>query len=351
LCLEDIFLLIMKSFAFLFVGATALVSQATAHYIFEKFGYAGVQYPVYQYVRMNTNYNSPIINLTSFDLRCNQGGENGTDTATITVQAGQPFSLTTDVAVYHDGPFSLYMAKAPTGTSAANFDGSGQVWFKILDLGPTFNSDGSVSWPLYQTYNYTIPPNLPNGDYLLRPQQLGIHNPYPAGIPQFYIECVQLTVTGGGTGTPGPLVSIPGYIDGTEPGYVVNIYTDFTNYTIPGPAVWSGQGNIGTAVEHDTTTLLTMPSTSVVVATQPTTSTAKASTTATTKATTTATTKATTTSTTKASTTSTTPVATATGAVVAEYGQCGGTGWTGGTVCAAGTTCTYSSAYYSQCLA
>jgi hypothetical protein len=42
------------------------------------------------------------------------------------------------------------MAKAPTGTSAANFDGSGQVWFKILDLGPTFNSDGSVSWPLYR---------------------------------------------------------------------------------------------------------------------------------------------------------------------------------------------------------
>jgi hypothetical protein len=85
LYLEDIFLLIMKSFAFLFVGATALVSQTTAHCksgwrlwreevdfnpdIFEKFGYAGVQYPVYQYVRMNTNYNSPIINLTSSDLR------------------------------------------------------------------------------------------------------------------------------------------------------------------------------------------------------------------------------------------------------------------------------------------
>jgi hypothetical protein len=153
---------------------------------------------------------------------------------------------------------------------------------------------------------------------------------------------VQLTVTGGGTGTPGPLVSIPGYITGTEPGYVVDIYTDFTNYTIPGPAVWSGQGNIGTAVEHDTTTLLTMPATSVVVATQSTT-------TPTTSGTGTA--KSSTTTTAKATTTSTTTVATATGAVVAEYGQCGGTGWTGGTVCVAGTTCTYSSAYYSQCLA
>jgi hypothetical protein len=193
-----------------------------------------------------------------------------------------------------------------------------------------------------ETYNYTIPLNLPNGDYLLRPQQLGIHNPYPAGIPQFYIECVQPTVTGGGTGTPGPLVSIPGYIDGTEPGYVVDIYTDFTNYSIPGPAVWSGQGNIGTAVEHDTTTLLTMPTTSVVVATQPTTTPATTAT---------GTAKVSTTATTKATTTTTTTMATATSAVVAEYGQCGGTGWTGGTVCVAGTTCTYSSAYYSQCLA
>ncbi|MCJ1306258.1 hypothetical protein MMC08_009078, partial [Hypocenomyce scalaris] len=36
---------------------------------------------------------------------------------------------------------------------------------------------------------------------------------------------------------------------------------------------------------------------------------------------------------------------------VPEYGQCGGTGYTGSTVCAAGSTCTYSNAYYSQCLA
>jgi hypothetical protein len=38
-----------------------------------------------------------------------------------------------------------YMAKAPA--AAVDFDGSGQVWFKILDLGPTFGS-GTVTWPL-----------------------------------------------------------------------------------------------------------------------------------------------------------------------------------------------------------
>ncbi|PQE14057.1 hypothetical protein CJF30_00006887 [Rutstroemia sp. NJR-2017a BBW] len=35
---------------------------------------------------------------------------------------------------------------------------------------------------------------------------------------------------------------------------------------------------------------------------------------------------------------------------VPEYGQCGGSGWSGGTVCVSPYTCTYSNAYYSQCL-
>ncbi|KAF9466271.1 glycoside hydrolase superfamily [Collybia nuda] len=32
------------------------------------------------------------------------------------------------------------------------------------------------------------------------------------------------------------------------------------------------------------------------------------------------------------------------------YGQCGGIGWTGGTTCDSGTTCTYLNDWYSQCL-
>ncbi|KAF8853793.1 hypothetical protein BDZ45DRAFT_598044 [Acephala macrosclerotiorum] len=311
----------MKSYS-LFAGLSLLASSTSAHYIFEQLTHAGTKYAAYQYIRTNTNYNSPVTNLTSNDLRCNVGGETAGSTTTITVNAGDAFSFTTDVAVYHDGPLSMYMAKAPT--TAATFDGSGQVWFKILDLGPTFNADGTSTWPLYQTYNYTIPPALPSGDYLLRVQQLGIHNPYPAGIPQFYISCAQITVANGGTGTPGPLVSIPGFITGTEPGYTVNIYTDFTNYTVPGPAVWSGQSAGGTAPTS-------VVGSSTVVKTVATSSTAVAV------------------SSTKVATTSS-AAATATGAAVAKYGQCGGAGWTGSTVCAAGSTCTATNQYYSQCL-
>ncbi|TVY46961.1 putative endoglucanase type K [Lachnellula occidentalis] len=38
------------------------------------------------------------------------------------------------------------------------------------------------------------------------------------------------------------------------------------------------------------------------------------------------------------------------GETVAQYGRCGGTGYTGSTECAAGFTCKWSNDYYSQCL-
>lgn len=90
-----------------------------------------------------------------------------------------------------------------------------------------------------ESYSVTIPSCLPAGEYLLRIQQLAIHNPWPSGIPQFYIECAQIKVTGGGSGKPSPTVPIPGAFKNTDPGYTVNIYNNFNNYTVPGPAVWS----------------------------------------------------------------------------------------------------------------
>jgi rhamnogalacturonan acetylesterase len=49
------------------------------------------------------------------------------------------------------------------------------------------------------------------------------------------------------------------------------------------------------------------------------------------------------------STTSVTP-AESTGTAVAKYGQCGGANYSGSTTCVAGSTCTFSNTYYSQCL-
>ncbi|CZT12651.1 related to cellulose binding protein CEL1 [Rhynchosporium agropyri] len=309
----------MKSFTPVLAGLSFLASQASAHYIFNQITYGGTKYPIYQYIRQNTNMNSPVTDLTSTDLRCNQGGQTGGNTATLPVVAGGSFTFTTDTPVYHNGPLSIYMAKAPS--TAASFDGSGQVWFKIQDVGPTFGAGGAVTWPLAQSYTYTIPKSLPNGEYLLRIQQIGIHNPWPGGIPQFYLSCAQISVTGGGSGTPGPLVSIPGFIKGDESGYTANIYSNFNSYTVPGPAVWSG-GNSGGGGSPAPVTTSVAPAVTTSKPVAGTTTTAAAPV-----------------------TTSTT-----TGPLAQRYAQCGGASWTGPTACVSPYTCKFSNSNYSQCL-
>ncbi|KAL5327405.1 hypothetical protein ACEPPN_005101 [Leptodophora sp. 'Broadleaf-Isolate-01'] len=219
--------------------------------IFWQLTYGGTTYPTYTYVRKNSNYNSPVTDLASNDLRCNAGAGAGDATDTLAVKAGASFTFTSDVAVYHNGATAMYMAKAPT--TAKEYDGSGQRWFKILEIGPVWKGNGDPTWPLYQTYTYRIPPATPNGEYLLRIEQLALHN--PGGVPQFYIGCAQISVTGGGNGNPGPLVAIPGYVKGTESGYTANIYNNFKSYTLVGPAVWAGQND---------TSPVQVPSTTIV---------------------------------------------------------------------------------------
>jgi hypothetical protein len=72
--------------------------------------------------------------------------------------------------------------------------------------------------------NFTIPADTPDGDYLFRVEQIGLHVAQSLNAAQFYISCGQITVTGGGSGTPGPLVAFPGAYSPTDPGILIDIY-------------------------------------------------------------------------------------------------------------------------------
>ena len=72
---------------------------------------------------------------------------------------------------------------------------------------------------------FTIPASLPAGDYLMRIEHIGLHVAQSAGGAQFYISCGQLTVTGGGSGSPSPLVAFPGAYSATDPSILINIYS------------------------------------------------------------------------------------------------------------------------------
>ena len=93
----------------------------------------------------------------------------------------------------------------------------------------------------YETSNATIPANTPDGEYLLRVEQIALHMASQPNQAQFYIACSQIQITGGGSGNPGPLVSLPGAYSSNDPGILVDIWSmQPDSYKPPGPAVWSG---------------------------------------------------------------------------------------------------------------
>jgi hypothetical protein len=90
--------------------------------------------------------------LASNDLRCNVGGLTGSGTAVRSIQAGQQFTFSTDVAVYHQGPVAVYISKANGDVTAYQ---GGDGWAKIAEIGPTFNG-GSASWNLARELTLVI---------------------------------------------------------------------------------------------------------------------------------------------------------------------------------------------------
>lgn len=217
-------------------AASALVNGVAGHYIWTELEIDG-QNAVGPDggIRPNTNYNSPVVDLDSPDLRCNEGGLDGSGTSVREISAGSTFTFTSDVAVYHQGPVSVFLSQAPG--SVQDYQGDG-LWQKIADIGPVF-SGGQAQWDMSQTYTFTFPSCIPDGEYLLRIQQLGIHNPWPAGIPQFYIGCAQVSVSGGSGSGWSPDLDIPGVFSESDSGYTANIYSGFTSYEVPGGPVRS----------------------------------------------------------------------------------------------------------------
>ncbi|KFY18012.1 hypothetical protein V491_04885 [Pseudogymnoascus sp. VKM F-3775] len=221
-------------------GALAFTNVASAHYRWTSLIVGGAVTDPYQYVRQNTNANSPITDVTSNDIRCNAGGlDSGASTSTASVTAGATVGFALDQAIFHPGPINVYLSKAPS--TAASYDGSGD-WFKISELGATITTS-AITFPAsdISQYTFTIPSSTPPGEYLLRIEHIALHSASTAGGAQFYISCAQINISGSGSGSPSPTIKLPGGYSATDPGLLINIYWPIpTSYTIPGPAVWSG---------------------------------------------------------------------------------------------------------------
>ncbi len=193
-------------------------------------------------IRTTKNYQDDhgVTDVNGADIRCFQMRP-GTGFAT--VAAGGNIGFIADQTVTHPGPVQFYMARVPEGRDLNTWEATGPVWFKVGSIGAEGAGTGkALAWPTYhqRSVNVTVPAALPSGDYLVRVESIALHQAQAAGGAQFYLACAQVKVTGGGSGTPGPMVSFPGAYRSGEAGLLFANYPVPTSYTPPGPAVWKG---------------------------------------------------------------------------------------------------------------
>jgi len=332
----------MKSFAL--ATLAALAGNAAAHATFQDLWVDGVDYGS-QCARLPQS-NSPVTDVSSTAIRCNASPSaakgkcpvkaGSTVTVEMHQQNGDRSCSNEAICGAHYGPVMAYMSKV---SDAASADGS-SGWFKVFQDGWSQGSGGSGDNDNWGTkdlntccgkMNVKIPADLPSGDYLLRAEAIALHTAGSAGGAQFYMTCYQITVSGSGSASPAT-VSFPGAYKSSDPGILVNIHAAMSSYTVPGPAVYSG----GTTKVAGSACSGCESTCKVGSGPTPTVSQGGGS---------------------PATSSASSPATSApggggsNGCSAAKYQQCGGTGYTGCTTCASGSTCSaVSPPYYSQCV-
>ncbi|KAF4549229.1 putative glycosyl hydrolase family 61 protein 10 [Elsinoe fawcettii] len=224
------------------VVLSLLATTATAHYVFPTTTVNGVTSRQWQYIRQTehgglTDLTSEFAKIDAAEAACGQNSVKGAPDV-LSLNAGSQVTFNSNADMGHPGPLMWFMARVPDGQDIKTWDPAGkQVWFKISQTGqkpgaayPDFTTGGMVQ-------STTIPKGVPNGNYLLRFEQIALHS--QAG-PQPYVACAQVKVVNGGTGRPGPLAAFPGQYKTSDTSVYLNIYNAKGPYVYPAPSVWSG---------------------------------------------------------------------------------------------------------------
>ncbi|KAJ4373028.1 hypothetical protein N0V83_003319 [Neocucurbitaria cava] len=232
----------MKTTAAFVLAAANLVA---GHTTFQSFVIGGKDQGQHFAVQTPSNGNNPIKDVTSSAMVCNGGTATSDQVevaagSSVTMQWHHNDPATTSgdsdepIAASHKGPVMVYIADAAT-------NGEGAVWTKIYEDGYTNGKWGVDNFITNKGAITVDLPNLTAGDYLIRPEMIGLHEASTQGAAQFYNGCGQIKVTGSGTASlPSTGTDMTKAYSATDPGVLVNIYSGLTSYTIPGPAVWDG---------------------------------------------------------------------------------------------------------------
>lgn len=152
----------------------------------------------------------------------------------------------------HKGPVMTYLA--PCNGSCTTVDKRKLAFVKVDELGWLNSSDpdyaglgGTWASDVLIANNFTwttqLPPELEEGNYVLRHEIIALHVANETDGAQAYPQCINLRVSKvnatdvpqevPGNGTVGPRM-----YKATDPGILVDIHHNITGYPIPGPKLW-----------------------------------------------------------------------------------------------------------------
>ncbi|KAI2622277.1 glycosyl hydrolase family 61-domain-containing protein [Xylaria nigripes] len=248
------------------------------------------------------------------DINCHINAKPGSITTTVAAGGTVQFQWTTWP---HDiGPILTYVA--PCDGACSDVDKTTLKWVKIDAVGWDPATSKWASGTLIENNNTwitTVPTTLAPGNYVFRHEIIALHGGATKDGAQNYPQCFNIAITGSGTDKPTGILGVDLYKE-DDPGILFNPYVEFVSYPIPGPPLYSSDGD----ADSSTTPTTLSPTTTTIAKTK-------------------------TTLATSTTTGTTTPAA----GGVALYGQCGGKGWRGSTACAQGS-CKILNDFYSQCL-
>ncbi|KAJ7175861.1 glycosyl hydrolase family 61-domain-containing protein [Mycena filopes] len=188
------------------------------------------------------NTNSPVTSVSDPNLACGPDAQPAEDMANANPgDTVDVFWVSTEGAWFHNvGPMLTYLTSCGSAP-CSQFDTSGAMWFKIQQIG----RDNTGQWAQAEMNTgapatLSLPSNLAAGNYLMRHEIIALQNGVSQGGAEFYASCTQLQVGGSGTGAPtsGELVKIPGAYSATDPGILVDVYSNpSAPYTFPGPPI------------------------------------------------------------------------------------------------------------------
>ncbi|KAL5923719.1 hypothetical protein ACKVV7_001814 [Pyricularia oryzae] len=240
----------MKTTGTITAALIGMASLTSAHYTFDKTILNGKQVGGDNAsIRKHQNSFMPIkfnktpqgsITPTVADFSCNKGAVGAKDV--IQVKAGDKIAMKQGfgaTGMLHPGPAQVYVSPV----SDAKTD-KGDDWYKIHQSlickqgsPESLRTDAWCSWG-EDNVNAVIPASIPNGQYLLRGEHIGLHGAHD-GQAEFYVACMQIEVTGNtATTMPGTSAKIPGIYKSTDKAVNFSVWGRSTSYdTAPGPDV------------------------------------------------------------------------------------------------------------------